>query len=245
MKILIVEDEPVSARELSQLISAYDPTFAILDILDTIEGAVQFLKQEVPDLLFLDIELADGSAFEIFRQIEFSCPVVFITAYDEYALQAFEQNSVAYLLKPITRVKLKEAFDHFRNMKSAVIRSGEYLNMVNGLRHKENFLVKFGNQLIPISANQVAYFYSENTIVYVVSRDNNKYVSNHTLIELEDLLDPKLFFRINRKYLVHQQSIVSLVQHVKGQVLVRLTQCTDEQIVVSRQRTAQLKAWLS
>ncbi len=245
MKILIVEDEPVNARELSQLIKAYDPVFNILAIIDTIEATVQFLKSQVPDLLFLDIELADGSAFEIFRQIEITCPVVFVTAYDEYALQAFDQNSIAYLLKPITKLKLQEAFEHFRNMKSAVIGSGEYLKMVNSLRFKENFLVKFGNQLIPISTSQIAYFYSENTIVYVVSYDNHKYVSNHTLMELEDLLDPKVFFRVNRQYLVHQSSIVSLIPHLKGQVLVRLTHCKDDRIIVSRQRTVQLKTWLS
>lgn len=245
MKILIVEDEPVNARELSQLIKSYDPLFEILATLDTIEAAVNFLGTQVPDLLFLDIELADGSAFEIFKQIDITCPVVFVTAYDEYALQAFDQNSIAYLLKPITKVKLEEAFEHFRSMKSAVIGSGEYLKMVNKPRYKENFLVKFGNQLIPISINQIAYFYSENMVVYVVSRDNKKYVANHTLMELEELLDPKAFFRVNRQYLVHQSAIVSLAPHLKGQVLVRLLHARDERIVVSRQRTVQLKTWLS
>lgn len=246
MKILIIEDEPVNARELEHLILEYDPTFQVLGVLDTIEASVGFLRSNKPDLVFMDIELADGSAFEIFKEVDIASPIVFVTAYDQHALEAFEQNSIAYLLKPVTRTKILKAFEDYRNMKSAVIRSDEYASLFHRSQgFKQSFLVKFGNQLIPLTVERIHYFYSDANLVYVVANDQKKYLCSHTLTQLEDMLDPTIFFRVNRQFLTHKQAIVSLAPFTKGQVQVRLTPETSDEIIVSRQRTPLLKDWLS
>ena len=142
MRVIIIEDEPISAIELKNLITSIDPLIEIVDILDTIESSVALLQHDIPDLIFLDIELADGSAFEIFDEVEITCPIIFTTAYDEYALKAFEQNSIAYLLKPITSEKLTNAFEDLSKMKTAILKSSDYKSLLSSKVYKENFLVK-------------------------------------------------------------------------------------------------------
>lgn len=246
MEVLIIEDEPVSAQELEILIKSIDSSINVLEVLDTIESSVKYLRLKTPDLIFLDIELADGSSFEIFNEIEVTCPIIFTTAYDEHALKAFDQNSIAYLLKPITKAKLENSFDILRRMKMAVLKSEVYKQLrytENG--YKENFLVKFGNSLIPLSAADILYFLSEDNLVFVVNKDLKKYLCSLTLTDLEELLNPDLFFRINRQYIIHKQALISLKPHVKGQVSINILSSDQLEVVVSRLKTPHLKAWLS
>jgi len=246
MKIIIVEDEPISALELKKLIASLDSSMEVVCILDTIEDAVNEFRREQPDLVFLDIELADGSAFEIFDEVEITCPIIFTTAFDEYALKAFEQNSIAYLLKPITKTKLKGAFDDLKKMECAVLKSSDYRRLFDASKpYKKNFLVKYGNALIPITSEKINYFFSEENLVYLVDTEGKKYLSSHTLTQLEELLNPEIFFRTNRQYIIHKQAVLALKPHVKGQVLVSIKSSDKIEIVISRQKTTLLKEWLS
>lgn len=250
MKILIVEDEPVSANELQLLIAQKEPMAHILPLVDTIDQAVLMLGSNSPDLMFLDIELADGSAFEIFEEVEVKCPIIFTTAYSEYAIEAFEHNSVAYLLKPITKEKIDKAFADYVNMK-AIFDFGQVKDVIRSIQeapvhsiYKEGFLVKFGNKLLPIKSVDIAYFFAEDKWVYLITKQNKKYLVNYTLNQLEEVLNPQLFFRLNRQFLITSGVIHTLEPYVKGQVMANLTMGLKPQ-AVSRRQTRALKAWLS
>lgn len=243
MKVAIVEDEPINANELIALINQYDDKILIDPVMDTIEAVISYLQNEQPDLLFLDIELADGISFEIFNHVNVECPIVFTTAYDQYALKAFEQNSISYLLKPITFEKLKTVFDKFSSMKK-IFKSDIDSILANRTAYKQNFLVRSGNKLVPLNLSQIAYFYSEDNIAYIVSNEPKKYLSGYNLYQLEEILDPKKFFRINRQYIVNREAISHLKAYVKGQVKLYIKGMVDSTII-SRQKTPLLKEWLS
>lgn len=246
MKIAIIEDEPLAANNLKKLVKNYDSTFKILPIADTVDQAVALLSEVEPDLIFLDIELADGSSFEIFKQIKINVPIIFTTAYDHYSIKAFEVNSIAYLLKPINAEKLEDAFSHFDSMKKAF--DPKKLNLalseLNQTSYKSNFLVKRGNKLLPIEVDQIAYFVASDKWVYLVTHDNEQFIVNYNLSELTELINPEHFFRVNRQYLVSKKSIGWLEPYFKGQVCVSLKPETEVQ-VVSRKVTPELKEWLT
>ena len=244
MRVAIIEDEPINANELKALIYQYDGTIIIDPVLDTIGDSIAYLKLTPPDLLFLDIELADGNSFEIFNHITVDCPIIFTTAYDQYALKSFEQNSISYLLKPITFQSLKSAFDKLSSMKQNF--SVEIANIFQtSSGYKEKFLVRSGAKLIPLNQDQIAYFHSQDSISYIVSSDTVKYLSSNTLNELEDLLNPDRFMRINRQYIVSREIISHLVAHEKGQVKLCFKDDIEKAVVISREKTPILKAWLS
>ncbi len=249
MKILIVEDEPLAANNLIRQIQALGSQYQILGVADTIRKAIRMLKENEPDLLFLDIQLSDGLSFDIFRQYPVQCPIIFTTAFDEFAIQAFEHNSVAYLLKPITKEKVAEAFSKLEKMKVVLspkiypLLFAELSKKVSSSSFKRNFLVKKGSKLIPLTSNQIAYFIAEDKCVFIITMDDQRYLCNYTLQKLESLLNPNDFFRISRQYLVNRRSISSLEPYSKGQVSASLLS-TKEKIVVSRQQTILLKEWL-
>lgn len=244
MKVAIIEDEPINAKELIALITQYDDQILIDPVMDTIEEVIKYLKEGQPDLLFLDIELADGISFEIFNHVNVECPIIFTTAYDQYAVKAFEQNSISYLLKPITFEKLKTVFEKFTSMKK-IFKSDIDSILANRSTYKENFLVRSGNKLIPINVSQIAYFYSEDNISYIVSNEPKKYLSGNNLYELEEILDPNKFFRINRQYIVNREAISHLEPYIKGQVRLHLKGGANQTTVISRRKTPLLKEWLS
>lgn len=246
MRALIIEDEPVNARELVDLIRAADSNIEIAGIFDTIESATIAIKNTNPELIFMDIELGDGSAFDIFERIEVSCPIVFTTAYDEYALRAFEQNSIAYLLKPVTEEKLAAALRKLKKMEYAAIKSSEYRFLFNpSKKFKEHFLVKFGTALVPVGSEDILRFFSDENQVYLVDKNYKKYLTSYSLSYLEEILNPQSFFRINRQHIVHRQAVISLIPHEKGQVLVRIQSKDPTEVVASRQKTSLFKEWLT
>ncbi len=245
MTILIVEDEPLAAHALRELIVSCNDQFQILPIADTIDDAVETISHFTPDLIFLDIHLADGSAFEIFKRVEVRSPVIFATAYDAYAVRAFEVNSIDYLLKPITRESVEHAFQKFDSMKSA-LRSGDesYRAISASLPYKDRFLVKVGAKLIPLSTDEILYFFADDKLTFLVTNTNKRYLVNYTLSQLESLLAPTAFFRLNRQYIATQRAIMALEAHVKGQVAVRLQFLDNAKAVISRKTTPELKSWL-
>ncbi len=245
-KYLIIEDEPINASELERLLKDFDEDIHIESSVDSVASAIDILNDHTPDLIFMDIELADGSAFEIFEAVDVRCPVIFTTAYDEHALQAFDKNGLAYLLKPITREKLKRAFDKLESFQQTFVKGP----VLKGLfrekgAFKENFLFKKGNSLVPVRAENILYFFGEDTINYVVDTSLNQYLSSFNLSQLEEMLDPKQFFRVNRQYIVHRQAVKALKQHVKGQVKLIVDDKKAAEVIVSRQKTPLLKEWLN
>jgi DNA-binding LytR/AlgR family response regulator len=253
MKILIIEDEAPAARRLAGLVRDARPDAEILEIIDSVESAAKWLAaHRSPDLIFMDIQLADGLSFDIFGRVEVKAPVIFTTAYDEYALKAFKVNSVDYLLKPVDPEELSNSLRKLQTLRdqfappldAAVLRS-----LVQSLRpdqpqFKTRFLVRFGDKLVFIQADDVAYFIAEDKYVFVITRDNKKYPLDHTLDELDTMLDPSVFFRLNRKFISHLKSIQSIHTYFNGKLKLHLVPAEPEEVTVSRERAALFKKWL-
>lgn len=252
MKILIIEDEKLAANRLSSLIKSFDNTIEIVGILDSIKTSVAwFTTNPQPDLAFMDIQLADGLSFEIFDQVAVSCPVIFTTAFDEYALRAFKVNSIDYLLKPIDNNELIRAMDKFRHLhqdssKPETIAAPVMDRVLQMLTktYKSRFLVRAGEHIKTIPVEQVTFFYSMEKATFLNTTENKEYDVDYTLEELEGLLNPELFFRINRKYFVAMEAIRDIVSYTNSRLKIRLINSSDEEIIVSREKVTDFKKWL-
>ena len=246
MNILICEDEAPARKQLARFIQLVYPEAHIVAMVDTGKEARRYIQEKELDLIFLDIELADGPCFETLNDLQFDIPVIFTTAYDEYALKAFELNSVDYLVKPITRKQVSDAFSKLESLKEVLVNQPFVMKkeLFKQDRYKERFLVKIGRKLLPISYTNIAYFQAEEKLVLLVTKEGKRYIVNYTLLELEDLLDPELFFRLNRQIIASHESIKQLEPYFKGQVVVELEPKPTQQIVVSRSQTPHLKTWM-
>lgn len=251
MKILIIEDENAAARRLEKLLHEIDPTIEILERLDSVEASVRWLQEHsAPDLVLLDIHLADGASFEIFEHVALRCPVIFTTAYDEYALQAFRVNAIDYLLKPIKSAELSAALDKYRHLYQQPA-TPDYNALLNSLMRREGhsflrrMLIKFGNSIKLVDMDEAAYFYTRDKITFLVVRGAGKrYPVDYPLDRLETLLDPKVFFRINRQFIVNVKAIKEMHPYSKSRVKVALEPSTELETVVSTERSADFKRWL-
>jgi len=250
MNVLIIEDEIPAAKRLRKLIGEHCPEAKVMDVVDSVEGAAQWLNTfEKPDLIFMDIQLSDGLSFDIFNQTEVVSPVIFTTAYDQYALKAFKVNSVDYLLKPIDPNELENAFQKFRNLHQ---QSQEYdrtaiRNLITSITqkgYKERFLVKIGQQLNYVQTKEIAYFYSDEGLVYAMTNANRRHVLDYTLEQLSDVIDPKNFFRINRKIIVGVDAIHKIHTYFNSRLKLELLPRTDLEVIVSRERVGDFKSWL-
>lgn len=253
MKTLIIEDEQFAGDKLIKLIHQYDPQIEILDQIDTVEDAVEWLEQnEVPDLLFLDIHLADGSSFEIFEQTEVNCPIIFTTAYDQYAIQAFKTKSVDYLLKPVKFDDLKAAMDKFKDLFGNKIYKGlshemqALASLLQGQQKvfKARFLVKVGNIIKTISITEVAYFLFEDRTTLLTTKDKHRYPVKYTLDELELMLDPHQFTRANRQFIINIDAIHKIHPWFKGRLKLDLSPPQTADLVISADKTKGFKEWL-
>ncbi len=246
MRVLIVEDEPVSARRLKNLLVDVVPQAIAMGPLDTVEDAVLWLKEHShPDLMLLDIHLADGSSFEIFEHVEPLCPIIFTTAYDEYALKAFKVHALGYLLKPIQREALAAAVLRIRPPAigyDGLIRSFQASPVPRYLRR---MLIRIGQVFKLVDVNEVAYFFTQEKITFVVSRNVGKRLPvEYSLERLEQLLDPKQFFRINRQFIIHISAIREMHAYSKSRVKVVLDPPAHQDTIVSVERSAAFKRWL-
>lgn len=252
MNVLIIEDEAPAARRLQKLIMDAEPHANVLAVLDSIESGVEWLQKNThPHLLFLDIQLSDGTSFEIFKKVEVKCPVIFTTAYDEYALQAFKVNSIDYLLKPIEPSALEKSISKFRHLRDQFIEPGEELhNLLKTLQqtpkenYKSRFLVKTGQRLIPVSIEEVAYFYAHDKMVYMITTDKRKYPMDHSLDEMEEMLNPQQFFRANRQFIIALNSVAGIHHFFNSKLKVQLNPAVDEDVIVSREKAGTFKSWL-
>jgi DNA-binding LytR/AlgR family response regulator len=257
MRTLIIEDEYPAAERLQRLIQKVDPTLEVLAVLDSIEAAGEWFRaNKAPDLIFSDIQLSDGLSFEIFRQNVISSPIIFTTSYDEYAIQAFKVKSIDYLLKPVKQQDLQDAIDKYRAIKSdfaqpeRVLQLEAFLDSLPvsttraGKKYKKRFLVKSGEQLVPVAEEDIAYFMSANELVLLTKTDGKKYLVDYTLEQLERLLNPELFFRLNRQFISHLHAIRKIHTYFNGKLKLQLSPEVNEEVLVSRDKATLFKKWM-
>jgi two-component system LytT family response regulator len=252
MNILIIEDEIPAAKRLEKLLLEHQPKAQILAKLDSIEASINWFQSHImPDIVFMDIELADGQSFEIFNKINISAPVVFTTAYDEFALKAFQVNSIDYLLKPIDITALANTFEKLDVLKKSaskhVTQSPDIDKLIKSFmlgNYKSRFLVKMGERLFTIETPKIAYFISEEKLTFMITDDNKKYVIDQTLDEVEKSLDPKMFFRLNRQIIASLKSISNIHTHFNGKLKIILKPEHKEEVLVSREKASFFKEWL-
>ncbi len=253
MDVLIIEDEYPAAERLQQLLSRLDESINVVDVLDSVEVAIRwFTEHPAPDLILSDIQLSDGLSFEIYEKSVIKSPIIFTTSYDEYAIQAFKVKSIDYLLKPIKFEELKKAITKYQQLKSEfseeenASKIERLLDNIqhSGRRHKKRFLVKKGEQLVPIADDEVAYFYTENELVYLFTHEGKKYVVDYTLEQLDELVDAEKFFRINRQYLVHLEAIQRIHTYFNSRLKLNLQPDPTDEVIVSKGKAKVFKQWL-
>ncbi|KYG77987.1 MULTISPECIES: LytR/AlgR family response regulator transcription factor [Roseivirga] len=251
MKVVVFEDEKLASERLIELIQDLRPNAEILASLKSVEAGLMWLQNnEEPDLIVSDIQLLDGSSFEIFNQHPIKCPVIFTTAYDEYAIKAFQVNSVDYLLKPIQKQKLENALQKYDERTSSSSSQSLDIDKIreaiqgSNVQYKSRFLVKYGQRIKAIPVEQIAYFYSQDKLTYLVTFEGKKLPLDQTLEELETVLNPDNYFRVNRKFIVHFDSVSDIHPYFKGRVKLDLQPESGEDIVISSDKTPLFKQWL-
>ncbi|MEQ9404988.1 MAG: LytTR family DNA-binding domain-containing protein [Cyclobacteriaceae bacterium] len=250
MKYVIIEDEILAARRLRELMDAIRPNYEFVSKFDSVEGATISLPVLKYDLILMDIQLADGNSFDIFDQITLKTPVIFTTAYDEYAIKAFKTNSIDYLLKPIDESELQRAVEKFEE--NQVAKSGaaqpsfEITDLIKTLSPggKERFVVKIGDHLKTVETPNIQMVYSQDKGTYLFTNDGKKFLIDYSLDKVEELLSANQFFRISRKFMVNIGFIKDIIAFTNSRLEIVIEHFGDEQIIVARERVADFKAWL-
>lgn len=252
-KIIIIEDEEAASKRLKKMVQELMPDALIENVLYSIIESVQWLqKNPEPELIFADIHLADGSSFEIFKQVQVNAHIIFTTAYDQYAVQAFRHNAIHYLLKPVKKEELKEAIIRFRKLQqlAASKPAVDFDKIMTALHkpvyeYKERFIIRFGEHIKTIETKDIAYFFTEHKANFAVLKDGKRYPVDHNLDELETVLNPKNYFRINRQFVIGYQSIAEMITYSKARVLIKLNPPSKLETIVSTERSAPFKQWLA
>jgi two-component system, LytTR family, response regulator LytT len=255
--MLIIEDEELAVEKLSKTIHAVDDQTEIIGVTGSIESSVSWLqKNPAPDIILMDIELSDGQSFEIFNRVEVKCPVIFTTSYDEYAIRAFKVNSIDYLLKPVEKEDLRIALEKYHklgtNYANRVVPEiemqkllGELKNQLKSIGYRNRFLVRQGQQLISIEVGEIAYFFAEGRLSYFITWDKRKYVVEYSLEELEEMLDPRQFFRAGRAFIIHIRSVQQIHTYFNGKLKLTLKPIAPKaDVIVSRERAMDFKKWM-
>jgi len=248
MNCLIIEDEKEAAIKLSGMIEKYDRNIVILDTIQSVKNAIIWLNNnETPDLIFMDIQLADGLSFEIFEQTIVKAPVIFTTAYDEYALKAFKVNSIDYLLKPIGQRDLNQAIDKYKeNTIPNEISAQVFDTILHALtkKYKSKFLIKVGEHIKVFTVDDVECFYSMEKYTFLQNNAGRDYAIDYSLNQLENLIDPSKFFRINRSFLVSFSAISNIISYSNSRLRIKLKSNNSEDLIVSREKVQDFKKWL-
>ena len=256
MKVLIIEDEELAVRKLEKILASMEIPIQVVGVTDSIESSVAWLENNpTPDLILMDIELADGQSFEIFNQIEVKSPVIFTTAYNEYAIQAFRVNSIDYLLKPIDEEALRRSLNKFRDLKKLYgtidnqLNINELVSLIKQTKpvsseYRERFLLKQGSRLVPIEIEEIAYFYSQERLSFMKTWDERSYVVDYTLDELECLLNPKHFFRANRQIILCAKSVDKVHLHFNSRLKLDLKPFAAEEVFISRDKAGEFRNWM-
>jgi DNA-binding LytR/AlgR family response regulator len=248
MKVAIIEDEPLAAEKLERYLLKYNSDIQVISKLVSIEEAVLWIDshQEEIDLFFMDVQLIDGLSFEIFNKVNVSKPVIFITAFDEFAIDAFKVNSIDYLLKPILFTDLSKALKKLETLRSQFLGeinvSHAVKNMTNTV-YKNRFLVRLGNHIHSVKSEDISFFFAEGRDAYLVAENRKKYMIEYKLETLEELLEPKSFFRVNRTFIVNINAIEDVLVYSNRRLKLTLNQNIDKEIIVSREKVADFKQW--
>jgi len=252
MKVLIIEDETPAAEKLERYLHKYDPTCEIVGILDSAASSIEWLKKAspVPDLIFMDIQLKDGLSFQIFQQVTVKIPVIFTTAFNEFALDAFKVNSIDYLLKPITFTALSASLSKLESLRTQLHLGTDQTERVkhafDNLKtkdYKTRFMVKLGEHIRSITTDQITLLYADGRDVYLVTQQNRKFIIDYTLEALENILDPKVFFRLNRTFILNINAIKDVLVYSNSRLKITVTQEFDKEIIVSREKVGEFKEW--
>ncbi len=252
MRVLIVEDELLLARRLLNLLLEIEPGVSIAGITSSVQETVHWLKENnAPDLMLMDIELADGQSFDLFQYVEVKTPIIFTTAYDEYAVKAFKLNSVDYLLKPIKEAELRHAIGKYKNSAQAVLAKTNVEEIIAAVKfieqqhaYRTRFLIKQGPKMLSIDVQEVAFICSVKGFSYLRTKQNQKYIIEYSLDELEKSLPPRHFFRANRSYILNSSSVVAIHSWFNQKLKVDITPDPGEQIIISRDKAPAFKAWM-
>ncbi len=250
LNILIIEDEPLAATRLERLIREVEPGVHILGILDSVQQAVAWLQNHTADLIFLDIHLADGNSFSIFDQVEVRTPIIFATAYDQYAIKAFKVNSVDYLLKPIEKEELAQSMKKYLGGQAVQAAGADMTALMKAINQRQaeyqkRFMITSGDKIKSIATEDVAYFFGRQKYVFLVTRDNRRHIIDYTLGALEDLLDPGQFFRINRQFIISFPAITNMYTYSKSRIKIELDPPGEIEAIVSIDKARLFREWLN
>ena len=248
MKAVIVEDEMPAVKKLRKMLLNHRMDIEIVkDLASVREALLWFKSNELPDLIFMDIELSDGLSFDLIEKANITCPIIFITAFDEYWQEAFEHNSIDYLLKPLKKERLEIALNKFNEIRDYF--TSRYQNLLtyqtNEKKYKDRFLVKRGREFASIKTSDIAFFYATHKVVCLVERNGSKYILDTSLSEIEKQVNTMDFFRINRKYLLHLNSIKRITALPKSKLLIESIPVAPEEIIVSAENSAEFKSWMN
>jgi DNA-binding LytR/AlgR family response regulator len=250
MKVLIIEDEAIAAQRLKDMLCGLDRSIEVVEVLDSVEASINFFRQPAPiDLVFMDIELGDGQSFEIFERATVEAPVIFTTAYQQYALKAFKQASIDYLLKPLCISELEAALLKYRwmvNYDAAQIQKAivSAFSKPKGNAPKSRFLIKLGTRLVLVPADSVAYFYTKDKLFFIKTKTNEDLHFDKCLDDIEAEVDGQAFFRVNRQFILHYSAIESVYGWFGGKLKVQVNPAPHEEVIISRLRAAEFKRWL-
>lgn len=247
MNVWIIEDEEAAARRLEKLVTSIDPAIQITRRMDSIIETLTAIQEgPLPDLIFLDIQLADGLSFEIFNHTKIDKPIIFTTAYDQYAIQAFKVNAIDYLLKPIKKVELERSIQKFKDWANTETFNYDKLaEILKKDKPSQRFLLKVGQRLRLVDTADAAYFFSEDKITFLVDWKGQRFALDQSLEKLEESLDADQFFRVNRQFIIHLKSIGEMIAYSKSRVKILLDPSTKPEVVVSTERSPHFKRWLT
>ena len=248
MKVAILEDEPLAAEKLKRYLTKCDASIEILTVLDSLEMAIPWIQQNnaMVDLYFMDVQLTDGLSFELFGTVPVRKPVIFTTAFDEFAIDAFKVNSIDYLLKPITFTDLSKSLKKLKSLQQQFSNTSEMAPVMEKLAskvYKDRFLVRVGNHLRSVLTQDILAFYAEGRDVCLITSEGKEYPVEYTIESLKELLDPKKFFRVNRSFMVALEAITDVVVYSNRRLKLSLKKDIDKEIVVSREKVADFKLW--
>lgn len=252
MNVVIIEDEKQSSMRLERMLKSIDNEIIICAKIESVEETIKYFSEpHTIDLVFMDIQLSDGISFDVFEEIEIKIPIIFTTSYDEYALKAFDVNSIDYLLKPIQPEMLEKSLNKYKRLcgtKDFVPQPiPDVLKQFNkpGNTYKNRFLVKSGGSLVSITTNNIAFFFVEDTLYFMQTFDNKKFIVNNKMEELETMLDPSMFFRINRQFILNIEAIESIHPYFNGTLKLSLKIPNDKEMIVSRSCVKEFKDWMN
>lgn len=255
LRIVIIEDEPVTARNLAHILLSIDTNINIVDMLKGVNESIAWftLNQTNYDLVLMDIRLADGLSFDIFKKVTINKPVVFVTAYHDYAIEAFKNNGIDYILKPFDDQEIKRALDKYNNLVRAYSEESETIKFTKLLEefkvgiksYKRSFLVNYRDKLVPLETTKIAWFYTANEIVYGHTADGQQYIMDFTLEQLEEQVDPALFFRANRQFIINRTAIKEIDFYFNGRFSVKINPAPLERVLISKARVPAFKSWMN